>query len=265
MAARKTKEEPTWVRHVNILKDFSQKLLTIANYITIQNSKTLQDLLDKNTTQKYLLDENKKACDCVKHCLYCSILHLPHHNRELAYRVQEVTKTVGAILGSIQRMLEREHQSQEAMFREYLEGYNRACVHRGKIDELAGMVSVEVQKIMDSQGTEIKRVTQKTAPNKNKKEEETKSHFNLEHAGQILFFGIDLPIPTGFAQEVAKKLIENIGIVLPYIELHDLSEKKQGSEQLRTAIVKIRKVFKNKKIPFIIENRARNGYLIRPK
>lgn len=95
--------------------------------------------------------------------------------------------------------------------------------------------------------------------------EKIKSRFNLEHSGQILFDGNDLPISTGFNQEVAKKLIEELGIVVAYKELHDLSEEKQGSEQLRSAISQIRDVFKKKKVPVIVENKAKNGYFIKSK
>ena len=82
--------------------------------------------------------------------------------------------------------------------------------------------------------------------------------------GQAMFDGRDLGMGTGVQLSVLKKLVGDFGKVVPFKQLDRRSLECAGSEKIRTAITRIRRVFKKEKIPAKIGSRMREGYIILP-
>ena len=94
--------------------------------------------------------------------------------------------------------------------------------------------------------------------------DEIKNRFAI-YPGQICFDGIDLKLPTGLTIEVFEKLYKNWGRTVEYKALDENSDKNEASIQLKSAKSNISKSFRKKKVPCIIENKPRTGYLMTEK
>ncbi|HUU90972.1 MAG TPA: hypothetical protein VM238_07160 [Phycisphaerae bacterium] len=81
--------------------------------------------------------------------------------------------------------------------------------------------------------------------------------------GQVLYNGKDLDLPTGLPVEVLKKLHEHAGEVVAHQDLHDESTPCEASEQLRSAVKKIRAAFQEHKVPYEVVNKRGEGYVLR--
>ncbi|MHC4159939.1 MAG: helix-turn-helix domain-containing protein [Planctomycetota bacterium] len=114
-------------------------------------------------------------------------------------------------------------------------------------------------KELRSLGQKNKRSSKK----KTKKPKSIKERFTFR-PGQVLFDNRDVNIGTGAALEIIETLVKNFGHVVPYGKFDANSSQKEASEKIRTAINRIRKKTKSKKIPVIIDNRKSEGYVMLP-
>ena len=100
-----------------------------------------------------------------------------------------------------------------------------------------------------------------TKTSSDESETEIKNRFSFS-PGQISYAGRDLDLSTGLTIEVLKKLIDKFGQTVLYKDLDENSSRKQASEHLREAVVKIRGSFKENKVPCEVKNKSREGYVI---
>ena len=113
---------------------------------------------------------------------------------------------------------------------------------------------------------ELRGIGQKSKHRSKKKSKRSisiKERFTFK-PGQVLFDNCDVNVGTGAALDIAKALIENFGHVVPFQELDESSPKKEASENIRTAITRLRKTIKSAGIPVKIDNRKNEGYLMLP-
>jgi hypothetical protein len=82
--------------------------------------------------------------------------------------------------------------------------------------------------------------------------------------GQIHYNGKEIAVSMGRQYEILKKLAEKTGEVISYSEL-DSQSVTSASEQLRTDISEIKKSLKTAKIPFTINSKRTEGYILTSK
>jgi len=82
--------------------------------------------------------------------------------------------------------------------------------------------------------------------------------------GQIHYNGKEISISMGRQYEILKKLAEKTGEVISYSEL-DSQSVASASEQLRTDISEIKKSLKKAKVPFTINSKRTEGYILTSK
>ena len=114
-------------------------------------------------------------------------------------------------------------------------------------------------------GQGSKRKNKRRSKQKRNKSESTPiaERFSSKQS-QVLFDSRDLNVGTGAILDIAKALIENFGHVVPFKQLDEYSPEKEASEQVRTAIRRIRKKIESENIPVVIENRKGEGYIMLP-
>jgi hypothetical protein len=81
-------------------------------------------------------------------------------------------------------------------------------------------------------------------------------------AGQVLFDGRDLGLPTGLPVEVMRKLFDSFGQTVSHQALDLQSSESEASEELRHGIRAIRKSLRAHKVPCQIQSKRADGYVL---
>lgn len=82
------------------------------------------------------------------------------------------------------------------------------------------------------------------------------------NAGQALYGGVDLKLPSGLPVDVLPILFKNMPRTVPYKTLDLESGPHNGSDQLRSAVVSIRKALKKRCVPYRVDNKRGEGYCL---